>query len=218
MLLIRHGCPRTDGIVDTPYARCACVMSAKGGSDGRRERVGPLLARAQEAERARLFMARLRGRRLPDVELTTSESMRLPLLASVSALVVFYFVAGEDDETWIDGRATPDASQHRGYVNHGRTFEEMGVKILGVSCQPEATLARIKWSLEASHTIFSDPELILGQALELPMTQDGNTKRYHRMALVASGGTIHKGFGPLSDNEAAGSARQVMTWISATAV
>jgi peroxiredoxin len=204
--------------VDASYAGQVCVMSVKGGAGGGREGVSPLLVRAQEAERTRLLTARLRGWRLPDVELTTSESMRLPLLASVSALVVFYFVAGKDNETWIDGHATPDASQHRGYVNHGRTFEEMGVKIFGVSCQSEATLARIKWSLGASHTIFSDPELLLGQALELPMTQDGYTKRYPRMALVASGRTIHKGFGPFSDNEAAGSARQVMTWISATAV
>jgi peroxiredoxin len=193
-------------------------MSAEGGAGGRRERVSPLLARAQEAGRARLLMARLRGQRLPDVELTTDESIRRSLSTNVSGLVVLYFVVGENDETWIDGYATPDASQHRGYVNHRKLFEEMGVKIFGVSCQPEATLARIKWYLKATHTIFSDPELILGQALELPTTQEGNTKRYCRMALVASNGTIHKGFGPLADNEAAGSARQIMTWISATAV
>ncbi len=193
-------------------------MLAKDGAGSRRERVSPLLARVQEAERAKLLMARLRGQRLPDVELTTDESMRRSLPTSASGLVVLYFVAGENDETWIDGHATPDASQHRGYVNYRKIFEEIGVKIFGVSCQPEATLARIKWYLKATHTIFSDPELILGQALELPTTQEGNTKRYLRMALVASNGTIHKWFGPLSDSEAAGSARQVMTWISATAV
>jgi peroxiredoxin len=168
-------------------------MLVKGGADDRRECVSRLLARSQEAEQARLLMARLHGRRLPDVVLTTSESKRLPLLVSVSALIVMYFVSGETDETWIDDCATPDASQHRGYVNHRRSFEEMGVKIFGVSCQPEATLARIKWSLEATHTLFSDPELILGQALGLPTTQNGNINRYPRMALVASGGRVHKG-------------------------
>jgi peroxiredoxin len=205
----------------TAQARCSGdgeTVPGEGQLDDGQGRANPLLVQARDTVEARLPIAGLRGRRLPDVELTTSDSMCLPLRAHISALVVFYFVAGESDAAWVDGRLTPDASQHLGYASCLDAFQKMGVRVFGVSCQPAEILKRIVRSLEITHIVFSDPDLVLAQALGMPTVRDGDTRRYRRTALVVHGGLIHKALGPLSDSEAAGNARQVLAWMHAAAV
>jgi hypothetical protein len=63
--------------------------------------------------------------------------------------------------------------------------------------------------------MFSDPELLLGAALALPITQKDGTRHYRRLTLVTNGGRIEKVFYPLSDDDATGNARQIKAWMQA---
>jgi peroxiredoxin len=178
----------------------------------------PNLARSRLRELAdtERLSVRLRTRELPDLELTTSDSMRVPLRAHVSGLVVVYFVPGEGDgSAWVDGHPTLDAAQHRGYVNRRESFGEMGVKVFCVSSQPIEDLSRMRRDLDATHFMFSDPDMLVAHALELPTAQDGRKVRYRRLALAADGGRIRGVFPAFQGSEAAASARQVSTWIMA---
>lgn len=196
--------------------RGSCAqLSVEGESLVRRP--NPLRAHAREIEEVRKLSAGLHDRDLPAVELITTASMRVPLQAHLSGLVVVYFVPGEmDGSAWVDGHPTLDAAQHRGYVNRRAAFDDMGVKVFAVSSQSVEDLGRMERDLEVSHLMFSDPELLLGHALGLPTVQDGvGNKHYRRLALVAEGGHIRGVFPAFQDSEAPASARQVLTWLTA---
>jgi len=84
-----------------------------------------------------------------------------------------------------------------------------------VSGQPLRALQRVSHYYDFSHFMFSDPELLLGAALDLPIAQKGDTRHYRRLTLVTNGGRIEKVFYPLSDRRAAGNARQIKAWMQA---
>lgn len=179
-------------------------------------RPNPARVRLRELVDTERLSVRLRTQELPDVELTTSDSMRVPLRAHVSGLLVIYFVPGEGDgSAWVDGHPTLDAAQHRGYVNRRKSLREMGVKVFCVSSQSVEDLSRARRDLEVTHFLFSDPDMLVAHALGLPTTQDGTKVRYRRLALAADGGRIRGVFPAFQDTEAAASARQVSTWIRA---
>lgn len=102
----------------------------------------PLRVQMREAEEARRIIAWLVGRRLPDVTLTTSQAMQLPLLSHISGRVAIYFVPGDKEGPYENGFPTPDSSQHRGFVNRLGSFKAMGVTIMCVSSQPLRALQR----------------------------------------------------------------------------
>jgi peroxiredoxin len=175
----------------------------------------PLRVQMREAEEAKRLTARLVGLRLPDVTLTTSKSMRLPLLSHVSGRVAIYFVPGDKEGPYENGRPTPDSGQHRGFVNRLGSFATMGVTIMCVSNQPLSAVQRVGHYFDFSHFMFSDPELLVAEALDLPTTQKGETRYYRRLTLVTNGGRIEKVFYPISDGDAAGNARQIKAWMQA---
>lgn len=190
------------------------VRSGGNGCAGA-QRVSALRAQMEATATAVRLSARLRGEMLPDVELAASDGVRVRLLAHVAGLVVIYFVPGEGDgAAWVDGSATCDAAQHRGYVRRRAAFEQLDARVFCVSSQPGDQLRRIAGWVEARHVMFSDPELVLAAKLGLPTEQDSG--RYRRLAIVASDGLIERTFGPLPQSEAATNAHQVLTWLQAT--
>ncbi len=192
-------------------------MSAEGGGCADVQCVTGLRAQMQDAATAKRLSARLRGQILPDVELSTADTIEVPLLARVCGLVVVYFVPGEmEGAAWVDGAPTRDAAQHRGYVKRRAAFEQLNVTVFCVSSQPQEQLRRIAHFIEARHVMFSDPELVLATELGLPTEHAGGVSVYRRVAIVAINGRIERAFGPLSRRDAAGSAHQVLTWLQAT--
>jgi peroxiredoxin len=175
----------------------------------------PLRVHMQEAEEAKRLATRLVGLRLPDVTLTTSQSMRLPLLSHVSGRVAIYFVPGDKEGPYEDGRPTPDSAQHRGFVNRLGSFNTMGVTIMCVSGQPLSAVQRIGHYFDFSHFMFSDPEFLVAEALGLPTSQKGDARYYRRITLVTNGGQIERVFFPIADGDAAGNARQIKAWMQA---
>jgi peroxiredoxin len=154
---------------------------------------------------------RLTGQQLPDLDLTTSDAIRLPLRAHVSGLVVLYFTAGHSASDRDEGAAHRDIAQHRGYVAHSATFAQLGAKVFGVSTQHRDHLRACMDSLAVRHIMFSDPELAIADALSLPST-DADARGYRRIALVADNGIIQATFGPSAD-EMAGGAEQPLAWL-----
>lgn len=191
------------------------TVKASGSVEPGHDDRNPLRVQMREAEEAKRLIARLVGTRLPGVTLTTSQAMQLPLLSHVSGRVAIYFVPGDKEGPYQDGRPTPDSSQHRGFVNRLGAFKTMGVTIMCVSSQPLRAVQRVGHYYDFSHFMFSDPELLLGAALDLPITQKGDTRHYRRLTLVTNGGKIEKVFYPLSDGDAAGNARQIKAWMQA---
>jgi peroxiredoxin len=185
------------------------------GKSPLRQRPTAPAVRMREIAEARRLHAELRDRELPCLELTTADSMRLPLQAHISGIVVMYFLPGETGEAAsIDEHPTLDAAQHSGYVKYYDAFRALEVKVFSVSSQPVDDLARMRAAVDATHLMFSDPELLIGQALGLPI--DGSTPpRYRRMTLIADGGRIKAAI-PTKDSEAAESARQALIWLAAT--
>lgn len=155
---------------------------------------------------------RLTGQQLPDLDLTTSDAIRLPLRAHVSGLVVFYFTAGHSESDRHQRAAHRDIAQHRGYVAHSATFAQLGAKVFGVSTQHRDHLRACMDSLAVRHIMFSDPELAIADALSLPSTGADARRGYHRIALVTDNGIIQATFGPSAD-ETAGGAEQPLAWL-----
>jgi peroxiredoxin len=174
------------------------------------ERPNPPTGSNGAAHTARRLREHLTGQQLPDLDLTTSDAIRLPLRAHVSGLVVVYFVAGHTDYDPEDGTADRDIAQHGGYVEHSATFAQLGAKVFGVSSQDRDHLRACVDSLAVRHIMFSDPEFAIAHALSLPST--GARRRYQRIALVADNGIIQATFGPSAD-ETAGGAEQPLAWL-----
>jgi peroxiredoxin len=192
----------------------ATTDTSTSGESGHVDR-NPLRVHMQEAHEAKRLISRLVGLRLPDVTLTTSQSMHLPLLSHVSGRVAIYFVPGDKEGPYENGRPTPDSAQHRGFVNRLGSFKTMGVTIMCVSSEPLSALQRVGHYFDFSHFMFSDPDLLVAAALDLPTTQKGDTRHYRRLTLVTNGGRIEKVFYPLSDGDAGGNARQIKAWMQA---
>jgi peroxiredoxin len=172
--------------------------------------------RAKDIEAIRNLSRMLRDRELPDVELSTPSSVWVSLQAHVSGLAVVYFLPGEKDgAAWVDERPTLDAAQHQGYIKRYDAFRALGVTVISISSQPVVDLARISNALGATHLMLSDPELLVGEALDLPTVDDAEQRRYRRIALIAEDGRI-RGVLPTQDIDAAASARQALTWLAAT--
>ncbi len=162
------------------------------------------------AHAARGLRERLIGRELPDLDLTTSDAIRLPLRAHVSGRVVLYFAAGHSESDPDDRAADGDIAQHRGYVEHAAAFAQLGAKVFGISAQNRDDLRACMDALAVRHIMFSDPELAVAHALCLPST--AARRRYHRIALLADDGIIQATFGPSAD-ETAGCAEQPLAWL-----
>ncbi len=193
-------------------------MRGNGGGDvaGRRS---SLLGQLEQSERERGLEASLRGRELPDVELTAVQVSRvMPLRGYVGGLSIIYFVPGEHGgRAWVDGCATRDAAQHRGYIKRVEEFKRLHTSVLGIASQPPLELAAIATWLCATHPLFSDPDMKVGGALGLSRCcGEQDSRRYSRSVLVARDGVIIKVFHAVSDRDAANSARQVLAWLSAT--
>lgn len=173
----------------------------------------PLRKQMQEADDAKRIIARLVNRTLPDVELPDVRARRETLQTYAAGRAVIYFVPGDQDEAYEDGRPTPDTAQHRGYVNRKVTFEAMRVTVISVSSQPMSTLLGVGSYFDFSHFMLSDPDLTIADALDLPTKRDGDTRYYRRLTLVTDDLRIVKVFYPVPYGGASGNAKQVMAWM-----
>jgi peroxiredoxin len=175
----------------------------------------PARLHMREFEEAKRLSARLVGQLFPDIELTTAQAGRVPLRAHARKVAVIYFAPGDRREPYEKGYPTADTTQHRGFVNLKATFTAMRIKVICVISQELIAVQRVAHYFKFSHLMFSDPELLLADALHLPTHTSNGTTHYRRLTLVCNNGQIQKVIYPIADRDAAANARQVLAWIRA---
>lgn len=111
--------------------------------------------------------------------------------------------------------ATPGARgctpQSCGYRDHGAELRELGARVVGISAQPLDDQREAAERLGLPHPVIADPELRLGDALELPTFEFDGRRLYKRLALVAERGRIVKVFYPVFPPDE--NAAEVVAWL-----
>jgi peroxiredoxin len=130
--------------------------------------------------------------------------------------VVVYFYPGTS--SYPDGGSNSenaDAAQQRAFDRHRDDFSALALRPIGVS---SASVRALRTSVFENrigyHDIWSDPQLLLGQALGLPTFEHAGTPGYRRLTMVVRGGQVAKVFFPVDSPER--SASQVICWLRAT--
>ena len=105
-----------------------------------------------------------------------------------------------------------DTGQHRAFRQHQQRLEARGYIPIGISSQSRMGQERVVVMNGLLHTLLSDSDFELAEALGLPtFTRDGE-RFYQRLVLVASGGVIRKVFFPVSN--ALRSPAQALAWLT----
>ena len=156
----------------------------------------------------------------PGVALAATDGTEVDLAALSGRSVVFVYPRtgrpGEPslggDEYWdaIPGArgCTPQACAFRD--EHGR-FEELGVRVFGVSTQAPADQAEAAERLHLPYPLLSDAELRLARALRLPTFEVEGVTLLKRLTLVVRDGSIERAQYPVfPPTEAAAVALQML--------
>lgn len=139
----------------------------------------------------------LPGRALPSVEILATDGSMVDLSAAPSPWTVVYIyprtgVPGVDPPTgWdqIPGArgCTPQSCSFRDV--HGE-LADVGATVYGLSTQSHDEQVEFSRREHIPFRLLSDPERIVGEALDLPVFEADGIVAYKRMTLIARGGTI----------------------------
>jgi peroxiredoxin len=162
---------------------------------------------------ARSIADRLVGLRLPSVSLATAEQADLDLAqhASLYPLGVYFYPGRIGPGEFGEHVLLADGMQHRAFRDHQIALDARGYRALGVSSEPQEA----QWTSSVveglPHTLLSDPELLIAQALKLPTHTLDGVDCYERLTLVVAGGVIAKAFYPVSSPHR--NPEQVIAWM-----
>jgi len=139
----------------------------------------------------------LPGRSLPSVEVLATDGTMVDLSATSSPWTVVYIyprtgVPGADPPTgWdlIPGArgCTPQSCSFRDV--HGE-LAELGATVYGLSTQPHDEQVEFSRREHIPFQLLSDPERVVGEALDLPVFAVDGIVAYKRMTLIARERTI----------------------------
>jgi peroxiredoxin len=156
------------------------------------------------------------GRAIPaGLRLTASSGTPIEPRRDTGPAVVIYFYPGTPSSP--DGGSDSeraDAAQQRAFDRHHDDFSAHALRPIGVSSASERTLRTSVFENRLGHDIWSDPQLLLGQALGLPTFEEAGNAGYRRLTMVIREGQIAKVFFPIDSPER--SAAQVIWWLQAT--
>lgn len=164
--------------------------------------------------------AHLRGQVVPSVRLMATTGERISLTdADASWIVVYVYprtgVPGvEIPQGWdlIPGArgCTPQSCSYR---DAHSDFEELGARLFGLSTQSHAAQVEFAHREHIPFALLSDPERLVGAALNLPTFNAGGEVLYKRTTLVIRDGRIrHVRYPVFPPNE---DADQVLRWLRA---
>ena len=139
----------------------------------------------------------LPGRSLPSVEVLATDGSMVDLSVAPSPWTVVYIyprtgVPGVDQPTgWnqIPGArgCTPQSCSFRDV--HGE-LADLGATVYGLSTQSHDEQVEFSRREHIPFQLLSDPDRIVGEALDLPVFEADGIVAYRRMTLIASGGAI----------------------------
>jgi peroxiredoxin len=172
----------------------------------------PALEPAAGATLGRL-VDRLVGRVLPEVTLSCykGKPVHVARVADEKALVIYTYpgVAG------LSRAAVSDVAQQEVFDRHAEDLRAHTLTVVGLSSEPaRAQLLRVARH-RVNHELWSDPDLVLADALDLPSHSHQDVRCYERLVLVTRNGVIEKAFFPIDSPQH--TATQVITWLKATA-
>jgi peroxiredoxin len=156
---------------------------------------------------------RLAGVSIPSVVLESFQEDPLDLRELAQRRLLVVYVYPGSDSSPADGEQTPlmDAAQHRAFFEHRAALTARGYHALGISSQSVKAQLRSVLAGRLTQRLFSDPQLRLARALELPTFELEEASWYHRLTLIVKDARIEKAFFPVAS--AGRSAAQVITWM-----
>ncbi len=173
-----------------------------------------LRQQVRDRELALRLDRRLPRRELPDVELRSLHTTRVPIRRHLSGRVVVDFLPG--------GRSAPSQDGDRMAVRqaHLIRLQALGVMdaraISVISAVPEVLdLADLAdHYFDPGCLTLCDPELLIADELGLPTAQESDARHYRRLTLITRRGRIEKViFPPAQDIE--NHTRQIISWMHA---
>jgi peroxiredoxin len=157
------------------------------------------------------LLARLTGRSLPPLALSSTSGERVEL-AEVSRAVL-YFYPGHvcSPEGGYDSPAL-DEAQHRAFARHWSDFLALNCLALGVSSQSRHEQSVAVSALGVGHPLLCDGDRRLADELGLPTFTVDNTAWYCRLMLIVDDGMIVCAFYPVAS--ATRSATKAVAWMT----
>lgn len=139
----------------------------------------------------------LPGRRLPNVEVLATDGTMVDLSAVSSPWTVVYIyprtgVPGVDPPNGWD-----DIPGARGCTPQSCSFRDvhadlaaLGATVFGLSTQAHEEQVEFSRRQQLPFLLLSDPELVMGEALQLPTFETDGIVAYKRMTLIVRAGAI----------------------------
>jgi peroxiredoxin len=158
-----------------------------------------------------------RGKRLPDIELSSTAGGRVSLARLSGRSIVYCYPwtgrpgrpnpPGWDDIPGAHG-STP---QTQGFCNLYQGFRDLGASVFGLSTQSSTDQRELVGRLKVPFDLLSDGEFRLQRALLLPTFQTGGVCYLARLTLCIKEGRIERVYYPVPSPAA--HAREVCAWL-----
>lgn len=103
-----------------------------------------------------------------------------------------------------------DARDHHAYARCFTRLERCGIRLASLSSAPRELQTQAMLEHGLAHSVLLDPDLLIADALGLPMLCEDGRRAYSRLALVARCGVIEHVFYPARGGR---SAEQAVTWM-----
>ena len=161
----------------------------------------------------------LPGKRLPPVALksTAGNVVDLSALAGVSVAYCYPMMGRPDSEMPQGWDEIPGARgctpQSCAFRDHHAELRNLGARVYGISAQDRAFEKEIAERLDLLFELLSDEDLILAEALALPIFEVEGLRLLRRLTLIVADGQIQKVFYPVFPPDK--NAKEVVRWLSA---
>lgn len=162
----------------------------------------------------------LRGMRLPDIALESTQGRRVSLAREPSRLLVVYCYprTGRPDQPIPDDwNAIPGARgctpQNCSFRDRFDAFRALGASVYGLSTQTSEYQREMAQRLELPYEVLSDHDLKLTHALRLPTFEFGGETLLKRLSFVARDGVIAHVWYPVFPPDSDGG--NILAWLKA---
>ena len=159
----------------------------------------------------------LPGKRLPPVALksTAGNVVDLSALAGVTVAYCFPMMGRPDGEMPVGWDEIPGARgctpQSCAFRDHHAVLRSLGARVFGISAQESAFQKQIAERLHLPFELLSDQDLVLAEALRLPLLEAEGLRLLRRLTLIVADGQIQKVFYPVFPPDK--NAEEVVQWL-----
>jgi peroxiredoxin len=154
------------------------------------------------------------GRELPAVTLTSYDERPVELAyVAIEGLVIYTYPGSVLSPDGGISSADGDTVQHRAFDRHDEDLRAHELQVVGLSSEAPSAQRKRAWAHGVGHMLWSDPGLLLAEALGMPTFTHDGVGCYRRLTIIAREARIVKAFFPVHSPER--SAAQVIWWAQA---